>query len=175
MIPHLTLSIDTKEPGASSAKCTIANTSSVSGKSPDKRRRTGRALGRGYRWQTTGKCRVVGGKVVGMVEGLHYTDEIWKAMSKEQKAKVAELCKARSNERALKAACTAPAGTIPMDVSDQLQTLTCAVQSLDSSRDSGRRSTDRHSSSRRRGTQLRSSSRSHGSHQLGAHAGHRER
>ena len=36
-----------------------------------------------------------------------------------------------------------------MDVSDQLQMLTRAVQSLDSGRDGGRRSTDCHTSSRR--------------------------
>jgi hypothetical protein len=29
IIPHLTLSIETKEPGASTAKCTIANTRST--------------------------------------------------------------------------------------------------------------------------------------------------
>ena len=34
---------------------------------------------------------MVGRKVVRTMEGLHYSDEIWKAMSKEQKAKVAEL------------------------------------------------------------------------------------
>ncbi|KAL3786440.1 hypothetical protein HJC23_011021 [Cyclotella cryptica] len=123
MIPHLTLSIDTKEPGVLAAKRTIANTSSASGKSPDKCRHTGQASGRGSRGQTTGKCHVVGGKVVGTVEGLHYTDEIWKAMSKEQKAKVAELRQARSNERAVKAASTAPADVllIPAEIVDAVQ------------------------------------------------------
>jgi non-homologous end joining protein Ku len=70
------------------------------------------------------------------------------AMSKEQKDKVMELCKAKSAGRAVKATPTATAGTVPTDMSDQLQTLTRAIQSLDSSRDGGRRSTDRHTSSR---------------------------
>ncbi len=46
--------------------------------------------------------------MVGTIEGLHYTDEIWKTMSKEQKAKVAELCKAQNIEYAVKAASTFP-------------------------------------------------------------------
>ena len=63
-----------------------------------------------------GKCHVVSDKVVGTLEGLHYKEEIWKAMSKEQKEKVLELRKGQSNEHAVKAASTAPAGTVPMDV-----------------------------------------------------------
>ena len=98
-------------------------------------------------------------------------------MSKEQREKVVELRKAKSSGHAVKAATTTAAGPVPMDVSDQLQTLTCAVQSLDSSRDGGRRSADRHSSARRRGerSRSRSSSHSHGSHQVRAHAGRRTR
>jgi len=46
----------------------------------------------------------------------------------------------------MKATSTASAGTVPMDVSDQLQTLTCAVQYLDSSRDGGHWSMDHHTS-----------------------------
>ena len=112
---------------------------------------------------------------MGTIEGLHYKEEIWKAMSKEQKDKVVELRKAKSAGCAVKAAATTTAGTIPMDVSDQLQTLTCAVQSLDSSRDGGCRSTDRQTSSRQRGkrSRSRSSSHSHGTHQSRAHAGRR--
>ena len=91
---------------------------------------------------------MVSDKVVGTLEGLHYKEEIWKAMSKEQKDKVVELRKAKSSGRAVKAATTTTAGPVPMDVSDQLQTLTRAVQSLDSSRVGGRRSIDRHASSR---------------------------
>jgi hypothetical protein len=123
-----------------------------------------------------GKGSVVGNKVVGTIEGLHYKEEIWKAMSKEQKDKVVELRKAKSSGHAVKAATTATTGTVPMDMSDQLQMLTRAVQSLDSSRDGGRRSTDRHASSCRCGdcSRSRSSSRSHGSHQTGVHAGRRK-
>jgi hypothetical protein len=125
---------------------------------------------------TAGKCRVVGGNVVGTVEGLHYTDDVWKAMTPEQKSKVVELRQAKKQERAVRAVSSSTAGPIPMDVSDQLQTLMRAVQSLDSSKDSGRRSSGRHSSSRRHGdgSWSRSSSRSHGSHRLGAHAGRRK-
>ena len=91
---------------------------------------------------------MVGDKVVGTIEGLHYKEEIWKAMSKEQREKVVKLRKVKSAGRAVKATTTSTAGPVPMDVSDQLQTLTRAVQSLDSRRDGGRRPTDRHASSR---------------------------
>ena len=101
---------------------------------------------------------MVSRKVVGTAEGLHYSGEIWKAMSKEQKAKVAELSKAK---HAMEAASSVTAGPITMDVSNQLQMLTCAVKSLDSSRDSGHRSVC---------SQSWSSSHSHGSHQSGVHA-----
>lgn len=177
VIPHLTLSIDTKEYGAQAAKRTIANTSSASGRTSEKRRRTGRGSGRSSRGQTAGNCRVVGDKVVGTIEGLHYREDIWKAMSKSQKERVVELRKAKSAGRAVKATATTTAGTVPTDVSDQLQTLTRAVQSLDSSRDDGRRSADRHSTSRRRdeNSRSRSSSHSHGTHRSGAHAGRRTR
>jgi hypothetical protein len=176
LIPHLTLSIDTKEPGAQAAKRTIANASSTFGGNPKKCCRTGRGSGWSYHGQTAGKCRTVSDKVVGTIEGLHYKEEIWKAMSKEQKDKVVELCKAKSSGRTVKATSMTTSGTILTDNSDQLQTLTRAVQSLDSSRDGGRWSTDHHASSRQRGDRFRSRSsiRSHGSHQLGAHAGHRK-
>jgi hypothetical protein len=98
-------------------------------------------------------------------------------MSKEQRDKAVELRKVKSPGRAMKAATTTTAGPIPMDVSDQLQMLTHVVQSLDSSRDGGRRSADRHTSSCRCGerSRSRSSSRSHGSYQSRAHAGRRTR
>ncbi len=114
--------------------------------------------------------------MVGTVEGLHYTDEVWRAMSSEQKTRVVELRKANKQNRAVRAVSSSTAGPVPMDVSDQLESLTRAVQSLDSSKDSGRRSTDRHSESRRGGggSRSRSSSRSHGSHRSGAHAGRRK-
>ena len=38
---------------------------------------------------------MVGDKVVGTLEGLHYSEDIWKAMSKEQRDKVVELRKAK--------------------------------------------------------------------------------
>jgi hypothetical protein len=119
---------------------------------------------------------VVGNKVVGTIEGLHYKEEIWKAMSKVQKDMVVELHKSKSTGCAMKAASTAPTGTVPMDVSDQLQMLTHAVQSLDYSRDGGSGSMDRHASSRQCGdcSQSRSSSHLHGSHRSGVHAGHRK-
>jgi hypothetical protein len=113
VIPHLTLSIETKEPGASAAKRTIANASSTSGQDPEKHRRTGRGSGRRSCGQMAGKCRVVSGKVVGTVEGLHYSDEIWKAMSPEQKSKVVELRKAKKNERAVRAVSSSTAGPVP--------------------------------------------------------------
>jgi hypothetical protein len=120
---------------------------------------------------------MTGNKVVGTIEDLHYKEEIWKAMSKGQKDKVVELRKANCSGGAVKAATTTTAGTIPMDMLDQLQALTHAVQSLDSSRDGGRQLTDRHASSGQRGdrSRCRSSSPLHGSHQSGAHAGCRKR
>jgi hypothetical protein len=54
VIPHLTLSIDSKEPGASVAKSTIANTSSASGRTPEKCCHTGRVFDRGSQGQTLG-------------------------------------------------------------------------------------------------------------------------
>ena len=32
------------------------------------------------------KCRLVDRKVVGTIKGLHYMEDIWKAMTSEQKA-----------------------------------------------------------------------------------------
>ncbi len=80
-----------------------------------------------------------GRKVVGTIEGLHYTDEVWKAMSSEQKSRVVKLRKANKQSRAVRAVSSSTAGPVPMDMSDQLESLTRAVQSLDSSKDSGRR------------------------------------
>jgi hypothetical protein len=96
MIPHLTLFIDSKEYSVQAAKRTIANTSSASGRTSEKRHRTGRGSGRSSHGQTAGKCHAVGNKVVGTIKGLHYKEDIWKAMSKEQKDKVGELRKAKS-------------------------------------------------------------------------------
>ena len=80
VIPHLTLSIESKEPGTSVAKHTIANTSSNSEQRSDKWRRTSRSFR-----TTTGKLRLADGKVVGTIEGLHYSKELWKAMTSEQR------------------------------------------------------------------------------------------
>jgi hypothetical protein len=177
MIPHLTLFIDSKEYSVQAAKRTIANTSSASGRTSEKRHRTGRGSGRSSHGQTAGKCHKVGNEVVGTLEGLHYKEDIWKAMSREQRDKVVELRKAKSADLALKAATTTTAGHILMDVLDQLQTLTRAVQSLDSSRNGGCWSTDCQTSSHRSGkhSRSRSSSRLHGSRQSRAHAGRHTR
>ena len=174
VIPHLTLSIEAKEPGTSVAKRTIANTSSHSGQKSDKRRRTSRSS-----QSTTGKLRLVDGKVVGTIEGLHYSEELWKAMTSEQRAQCLSLRRSRRDNRTAKATSTAGSGPVPMDVSGQLETLTRAVQSLDSNREGGPRSSGSHASPRRRGSgshdRERSSSRSRGSHQSGAHEGRRRR
>jgi hypothetical protein len=37
---------------------------------------------------TAGKCGLVEGKVAGTIEGLHYTKDIWKAITSKQKAQV---------------------------------------------------------------------------------------
>jgi hypothetical protein len=66
---------------------------------------------------TTGKLRLADGKVVGTIEGLHYSEELWKAMTPEQRAQCLSFCKAKSASRTVKAASTAGSGTIPMDVS----------------------------------------------------------
>ena len=89
---------------------------------------------------TAGKCRLVNRKVVGTItiEGLHYSEDIWKAMTSEQKAQVLSLCKEKSARHSVKARSTAGSGTAPTDVSDQLAMLTRAVQSLDSNREGER-------------------------------------
>ena len=71
-------------------------------------------------------------KVAGTIEGLHYSKDIWKAMTSEQKALVLSLHKEKSAQRSVKATSTARSGTAPMGVSNQLAALTQAVQSLDS-------------------------------------------
>ena len=60
-------------------------------RTPRKRRCTGRGSGQSSHGQTAKKSCVVGDKVVGTIEGLHYKEEIWKAMSKKLKDKVVEL------------------------------------------------------------------------------------
>ena len=78
---------------------------------------------------TAGRCRLVDGKVGGIIVGLHYSKDIWKAMTSEQKAQVLSLCKEKSARRSVKATSTAGSETAPMDVFNQLATLTRAVQS----------------------------------------------
>jgi len=58
---------------------------------------------------------MVGRKVVGNMEGLHYTDDIWKAISKEQEAKVTEFQNTWHEEHAVKAASSADTGPVLMD------------------------------------------------------------
>ena len=118
VIPHLTLSIETKEHGASVAKHTIANTSSTSGQRSNKWCQTIRSSR-----TTTGKLCLVDRKVVGTLEGLHYYEELWKAMTPEQRVQCLLLHKAESAKSRAKAASTAGSGLIPMDVSVQLESL----------------------------------------------------
>jgi hypothetical protein len=159
VIPHLTLSIKVKEHGALAAKRTMANTSFTPGQRSDKHRRMGRAS-----HTTVGKCHLVDGKVVGTIEGLHYSKDIWKAMTSEQKVQVLSLCKEKSTKHSVRATSTAGSGSPPMDVSDQLATLTRAVQSLDSNLEGEHWSSPCHTSPHRRGSRSpeRSSSRSRG-------------
>ena len=67
---------------------------------------------------TAGKCH---GKVVGAVEGIHYTKVIWKAMTSEQKVQVLLLHKNKSTRCTVKATSTVGYGPTLMDVSNQLQ------------------------------------------------------
>ena len=141
VIPHLTLSIKTKEHGTSVVKCTISNTSSNSGQRPDKQCWTSHSAR-----TTTGKLRLADRKVVGTIEGLHYSEELWKAMTPEQRAQCLSLCKAKSAKHTAKATSTAGSGLVPMDVSNQLGSLMRAVQSLDSNRGGRHQSSSHHAS-----------------------------
>jgi len=143
VIPHLTLSIETKEHSAPGAKCTIANMSSTPGQRSNKHHRTG-----GASHTTAGKCCLVDRKVVGTIEGLHYMKDLWKAMTTEQKVQVLSLCKGKSAWRSVKVTSTAGSGPVPMDYSDLLATLMRVVQSLDSNREAERRSSSHHTSPR---------------------------
>jgi hypothetical protein len=116
VIPHLTLSIETKEHGAPAANRTIANTSSAPGQCSDKRHQMERAF-----CTTAGKCRLVDGKVVGTIEGLHYSEDIWKAMTSEQKAQVLLLCKEKSARHSVKAMSTAGSGATQWTCPTNLQ------------------------------------------------------
>ena len=114
---------------------------------------------------TAGKCHLVDGKVVGTIEGLHYMEDIWKAMTSEQKAQVMSFCKDKNARHSVKVMSTAGSGPAPMDISDQLATLPHAVQSLDSNREGKCWSLSHHTSPHRSGSRSpeRSSSCSCGS------------
>ena len=169
VIPHLSLSIVSRERGTSDAKRTIANARSDPGRSSGKRRRTGQSR------STAGRLRLEGGKVVGTIEGLHYDKSIWDAMTKEQRDKAVELRKAKGSRRAAKAATTSGSNPPLSAVSDKVDKLARAVKRLETStEDSG--SADRNSKSRpsRGRSRSGSSSRSRGSNQSGAHSGRRK-
>ena len=170
VIPMLTPNIESRERSAHVPKRTIANaaTSSQSRGSSGKRRRTGRPR------VTTGKCRLEGGKVVGTLEGLHYEEGIWNAMTPAQKSEVIRL-RRRPAQRSVQVATTTGTDVPMSDVSDSIVRLTRAVESLETSRDGDGRSHGSHSGSRRRGDRSRSgsSSRSRRTHQSGAHSGRR--
>ena len=88
------------------------------------------------------------GKVVGTIEGLHYSLEIWSAMSAEQRRQVLELHQTKPlSGRGVKAATTSGANTRCTAVSDSISQLTCAVKSLELSRDGDGWSEDRRSGS----------------------------
>ena len=100
VIPHLSLSIASRERGRSNAKRTIAKARSDPGCDSGKRRRTGQSR------STAGKLRLEGGKVMGTIEGLHYDKSIWDAMTKEQRDKAVELPKAKSSQQVARAVMT---------------------------------------------------------------------
>ena len=171
VIPHLSLSIESREQGASDAKCTIANARSDPGWHSGKRQRTARSPR-----TTMGKLHIEGGKVVGTIEGLHYEKNIWMAMTKEQRDKAVVLHQAKSSQRVAKAATTS-GSTVPIsEVSDKIDKLARAVKSLDTKSAGRSRSKDHPSSSHRSYDRSRSgsSSQSCGSNQSGAHSGRRK-
>jgi hypothetical protein len=141
VISRLTRSIEAKEHGAPADKLTIANTSSTSGQHSNTHHQTRRAS-----CMTAGKHCLVDGKMVGDIEGLHYTEDILIAMTSEQKVQVLSLCKSKSASHAVKLASTAGSRLAPMDISDQLATLMCVVQSLDSNREGKHQSLIHHNS-----------------------------
>ena len=179
VIPHLSLSIETKDRGAAVGKRTIANTNTgsrpdSSQRSPGKRRRRGGSRPSRPGKPTAGKCRVENGRVVGALEGLHYTTEIWTAMSDSQRRQVLELRRTKSSSgHGVRAAATVRADAQLTAVSDSISQLTRAVKSLESSRGGDSPSADRRSGSRRRRARSRSGSSSHsrGTSQSGAHSG----
>ena len=127
VIPHLSLSIETKEHGASVAKLTITNKSSTSRQSSSKRHQTGRSSS-----MTAKKCCLEGGKVVGNLEGLHFDETIWKAMSREQRDNVLLLYQAKSATRTAIVVTTSLTAAPLSEMSDKIELLTRAFKSLES-------------------------------------------
>lgn len=135
VIPHLSLSIDTKDCGAAVVKPTIANTNmgshpSLSQRSPGKQQ-----------WKSQSKpvarkCHVENGRVVGTVEGLSYSKEIWSAMSVKQRKQVMELQQLKpSSGCGVKAATSSGADAQLTTIMDSISQLTRAVKSLESTWD----------------------------------------
>lgn len=102
VISQLMVYIEAKEHSAPAAKRTIVNTISVPGQCSNKHSQTRRAS-----CMTAGQCCLVDGKVVGTIEGLHYTKDIWKAITSEQKVKILLLYKSKSMSPAMKVMSTA--------------------------------------------------------------------
>ena len=126
----LTPNIESWERSTEVPKRMIANaaTRTESCGGSGKRRRTGRPR------VTTGKCRIESGKVVEMLEGLHYKEGIWNAMTTVQKSKV--ICLHRRLVRRSVQVATTSGTNVPMsDVSDSITRLTRAIESLETSRE----------------------------------------
>ena len=164
VIPHLSLSIVSRERGTSDAKRTIANARSDPAHGSGKCRRTSQSH------LTVGKLCLEGGKVVGTIEGLHYDKTIWDAMTKEQRDKAVEFHKAKSSRRAAKAATTSGSNSPCLRKIDKL---TRAVKRLEMSTEDSR-SADCNTKSQlsRDRSRSGSSSRLLGSNQSGVHSGH---
>ena len=136
----LTPNIESCERGTQIPKHTIANAATrlQSGRSSGKRCRTGHPR------VTTGKCRMEGGKVVGTLEGLHYEEGIWNAMTTAQKSEVMQLHR-KPVQRSVQAA-TSSGTNVPMsDVSDSIVRLTRAIKSLETLREGNGHSHGSHS------------------------------
>ncbi len=125
VIPHLSLSIESRERGASDAKHTIANARSEPGWHSGKYQRTAQSP-----HMMMGKLCLEGRKVVETIGGLNYEKDIWMAMTKEQRDKAVVLCQAKSSQLAAKAATTL-GSTVPISkVLDKIDKLAHEVKSL---------------------------------------------
>ena len=72
---------------------------------------------------------------MGTLEGLHYKEGIWNAMSKVQKSEVIWLHRNRLAQRSVQAATTSGTNVPMSDVSDSIVRPTRAVESLETSRE----------------------------------------